>query len=152
MRWTSLAAVVRMLMPPWSGKSAQVVLDQEPSSLPHQENLRYRVLRNESDETMSEAEALRAHFFSQQHHSIECETLSAKAALDEKLRKIFEARIPANKPAEPLKKSDYKFYVDGLIELPNVERKALSQRGGVLSPASPTTVPDDTVTTRKTDS
>jgi hypothetical protein len=63
MRWTSLAAVVRMLMPPWSGKSAQVVLDQEPSSLPHQENLRYRVLRNESDETRSEAEALRAHFF-----------------------------------------------------------------------------------------
>jgi hypothetical protein len=51
-----------------------------------------------------------------------------------------------------LKKSDYKFYVDGLIELPNLERKALSQRGGVLSPASPTTVPDDTVTTRKTDS
>ena len=151
MRWTSLVAVVRMLMLPWSGKGAEVTLDEESSPLPHQESLCNSLLRNESDETIALDEAhYLANFCSQRQPVIDHEPLSTEEFVDEALGEIVALDIPADRSAEPLKKSDYKFYVDGLIELPNVEGKALSQRGGVLSPASPTTVSDDTVTTLQT--
>jgi len=151
MRWTSVVAVVRMLMLPWSGKSTEVTLDEESSPLPHQENLCNSLLRNESDEPIALDEAyIRAFFLSQQQPSIDRQPLSAKEAKEMKLATIVGARVPVAKPIEPVNKHDYKCYVDGLIELPSVERKSLSQRGGVLSPASPTTVSDDTVTTLQT--
>jgi hypothetical protein len=148
MGWTSFTAVVRMLMPPWSGRRTAVKLDEDFSPLPHHENLCNSLLRNESDETIALDEAyLREFFFSQLQPSIDRQPLSAEAAKVMKLATIVGAKVPVAKAIEPVNKHEYKFYVDGLIELPSVERKSLSQRGGIFSLASPTTVSDDTVTT-----
>jgi hypothetical protein len=122
MGWASLATVVRMLMPPWSGRSAKVTLDEELSSLPHDEE--YSVLLTESDETIELDRKFLASFLSLRLHSIDCQPLTAEVA-------------------EPYLEHECDLYVDGLITLSEEAAKLLSQQGGILWPGSLTAISDE---------